>query len=79
MRVMRAVARGDHSILDWEPACWMEDILHRLAVEMVKTAAIVATRAVLPARVSPHERCPTERVVRCHTAFPVVSCRDPDS
>ena len=27
MRVMRAVARGDHSVLDWEPARWMDDIL----------------------------------------------------
>ena len=25
MRVMRAVARADHSILDWEPARWMDD------------------------------------------------------
>ena len=72
MRLMRAVARGDHSILDWEPARWMDDILHRLAVEMVKTAAVIATRAVLAPRDSPHERCPTGRAVPCR-AMP---CRD---
>ena len=43
MRVMRAVARADHSMLDWEPARWMDDILHRLAVEMVKAARCVGT------------------------------------
>ena len=26
MRLMRAVARGDHSIVDWEPARWMDDL-----------------------------------------------------
>ena len=72
MRVMRAVARGDHSILDWEPACWMEDILHRLAVEMVKTATVIALGAVLAPRDSPHERCPTGRALPCR-AMP---CRD---
>ena len=71
MRVMRAVARGDHSILDWEPARWMDDILYRLAVEMVKTAAVIATRAVLAPRDAPHKRCPTGRTMprgtmRCH-------------
>ena len=71
MRVMRAVARADHSIVDWEPARWMDDILHRLAVEMVKTAAVIATRAVLSPRESPHERCPG-RAVPCR-AMP---CRD---
>ena len=65
MRVMRAVARGDHSIVDWEPARSMDDILHRLAVEMVKTAAVIATRAVMARRDSQHERCPTCRAVRC--------------
>ena len=65
MRVMRAVAPRDHSILDWEPARWMDDILHRLAVEMVKTAAVIATGAVMAPRDSPHERCPTGRAVPC--------------
>ena len=74
MRVMRAVARRDHSILDWEPARWMDDILHRLAVEMVKTVAVIATRGVLAPRDSPHERCPTGRAmpcraVRCHAVI----------
>ena len=67
MRVMRAVARADHSIVDWEPARSMDDILHRLAVEMVKTATVIATRAVLAPRDSPHERCPMpSRDSRCH-------------
>ena len=65
MRTMRAVARGDHSIVDWEPARWMDDILHRLAVEMVKTTAVIATGAVMAPRDSPHERCPTGRAVPC--------------
>ena len=72
MRVMRAVAPRDHSILDWEPARWMDDILHRLAVEMVKTAAVIATRGVLAPRDSQHERCPTGHAVPCR-AMP---CRD---
>jgi histone acetyltransferase (RNA polymerase elongator complex component) len=72
MRVMRAVAPRDHSILDWEPARWMDDILHRLAVEMVKTATVIATRGVMAPRDSPHERCPTGRAVPCR-AMP---CRD---
>ena len=46
--VMKAVARGDRSVLDWEPARWTEEVLRRLAIEMVKTVAIIATRAVLP-------------------------------
>ena len=29
-------------MLDWGPARWMDDILHRLAVEMVKTATIIS-------------------------------------
>ena len=72
MRVMRAVARGDHSIVDWEPARWMDDMLHRLAVEMVKTAAVIATGAVLAPRDSPHERCPTGRAVPSRA----MRCRD---
>ena len=57
----------------------MDDIRHRLAVEMVKTAAVIATRAVLPPRDSPHERCPAGRAVpcravRCHAVIPVVTC-----
>jgi hypothetical protein len=47
-RVVKTVARGDRNVLDWEPARWVENILHRLAVEMIKTMAVVATRAVLP-------------------------------
>ena len=70
MRVMKAVAGGDRSVLDWEPARWMEDILHRLAVEMVKTVAVIATRAVLPPRIPPHGRGLTgcavpRRALRC--------------
>ena len=45
---MKAVARGDRSVLDWEPARWTEEVLRRLAIEMVKTVAVIATRAVLP-------------------------------
>ncbi len=48
MGVTREVAKGDRSVLDWEPARWVESILHRLAVEMIKTMTIVATRVVLP-------------------------------
>ena len=65
MRAMRAVAPRDHSILDWEPARWMDDILHRLAVEMVTTAAVIATRAMLAPRDSQHGRCPAGRAVPC--------------
>ena len=72
MRVMRAVARGNHSILDWEPARWMDDILHRLAVEMVKTAAVIATRVVMARRDSPHVRCQVGRAVPCR----MMPCRD---
>ena len=46
--VTKTVARGDRTSLDWEPARWVENILHRMAVEMVKTMAIIATRVVLP-------------------------------
>ncbi len=28
-RVMQTVAHGDRSTLDWEPARWTEEILHR--------------------------------------------------
>ena len=52
-------------MLDWEPARWMDDIRHRLAVEMVKTAAVIATRAVMAPRDSHHERCPTGRAAPC--------------
>ena len=46
--VVKVVARGDRNVLDWEPVRWVEDILHRMAVEMVKTMAVIATRVVLP-------------------------------
>ena len=49
-RVAREVARADRTVLDWEPARWLDNMLHRLAVEMVKTTAVVATRAVGPPR-----------------------------
>ena len=50
MKVIDAAAKGDRSVLDWEPARWLEDVLHRVSVEMVKTVAVIATRAVLPPR-----------------------------
>ena len=56
MRVMRDVAKGDSNALDWEPARWMEDMLHRLAVEMVKSVAVIATRAVMPPHPPPRRR-----------------------
>jgi len=45
-QVMRDVARGDRSVLDWEPARWTDNILHRLAVEMIKTVTVIVSRAV---------------------------------
>ena len=49
-RVAREVARADRTVLDWEPARWLDNMLHRLVVEVVKTTAVVATRAVGPPR-----------------------------
>jgi hypothetical protein len=60
-RMMKTVARGDRNVLDWEPARWTEDILHRLAVELVKTGAVIATRAVLPAQEQQRARRPPRR------------------
>ncbi len=48
MKVVREAARGQRATLDWEPARWLDNVLHRLAVEMIKTSAVVATRAVRP-------------------------------
>jgi hypothetical protein len=48
MKVTREVARSDRATLDWEPARWQDSILHRLAIEMIKTTAIVVMRDVTP-------------------------------
>ena len=74
MRVLKAVARGHRNILDGEPARWMEDILHRLAVEMVKTVAVSTTRVVLPPHIPPHGRC-CDRAVPRHALRCRGSCR----
>ena len=60
MRVMREVKRGDRYVLDWEPASWLEGILHRLSVDMVKTVAVIATRDVRtrPGGLSQHPTTP---------------------
>ena len=73
LRVVRDAARGDRSFLDWEPARWTDDILHRLSVEMVKTVAVVATREVAPParghrlgrRLAPGQRSAPRRAMQC--------------
>ena len=50
MKVVKETQQGDGSVLDWEPSRWCENILHRMAIESIKTVAIIATRAVLPPR-----------------------------
>jgi len=75
--VMRDVARGDRSVLDWEPAFWADNVLHRLAVEMIKTVSVIACRVVSsPPRWPSHGRPPrgaprlgqrcAQRRVFCH-------------
>ena len=61
--VTKAVARGDRNTLDWEPARWTDEILHRLSIEMVKTAAVIATRHTADL---PPPRIPSHRAVACH-------------
>ena len=48
LRLAREVGKGYSQALDWEPAHWVNNALHRIAIEMIKTIAIVATREVLP-------------------------------
>ena len=74
MRVLKAVARGHRNVLDWEPARWMEDILHRVAVEMVKTVAVMTSRVVLPPHIPPHGHC-CDRAVPRHALRCRASCR----
>ena len=78
MRVLKAVARGDRNVMDWEPARWMEDILHRLAVEMVTTVAVAtATHATAWTLLRPCCAAPCT-AMRCCIPH-VVRGQDPDS
>src|SRR5580698_5738743 len=46
-RALRAVAdeaaKTASSVLDWEPAHWVDAMMHRLAVSMVRTTALLVT------------------------------------
>jgi hypothetical protein len=57
-KVVREAAGSERYYLDWEPARWTEDILHRLAVEMVKTITVIAVREVAPPRMTSRGRHP---------------------
>ena len=58
VEVVRDAGRGDRATLDWEPARWADDILHRLAVEMIKTVCVIASRVVSPQPLCPAHRRP---------------------
>ena len=61
LRVAREVAKGHRTALDWEPAKWVDNILHRMSVEMIKTVSIIATRTVLP--------CVNVRAMQCRASL----------
>lgn len=79
--VMKTVKAGGRYTLDWEPARWLEAVLQRLAIEMVKTVAIVATRAVLDWPTVPRghrarREAPWNRAVPCRDALRVMCARE---